>query len=94
MSIRHGEGVTDLEAKSLPDLVRLGSSSAPSCPEQRVGKVDSDDLMSEACERDGLIALPTAGIEHPERPIQRREVGTELTAHKLLSHGVAHHAKA
>jgi hypothetical protein len=93
MLFRQSKEITDLQREPLPHVIWFVSSSPPCRHEERVRKVDADDLVPESRERNGLRALATARIEHPERPIQRCEVGGDLTTHELLPHGIAHHAK-
>jgi hypothetical protein len=69
--IRQDEEVSDLKRETSLDFIWLVNSSPSSRHEERVRKVNADNLVPESCERNGLSALSTARIEHPERSIQR-----------------------
>ena len=62
--------------------------------EERVGDVETDDVVTETGKCDGLRSLSAPRVEHPERLGQGGEVGGELATHQFLPHRVADETEA
>ena len=94
MLVSEGEDVADLERESLLDILGLPRGSVASRVEEDVRKINTDDLVSESCQRDCLRALPASSVEHPEGRARGWQVGGDLNTHELLAYGVADHSEA